>query len=97
MGMVEDQGDRIGPRRSRSGRPRARDRTPEQRPTRRRGRLDADDPVVRALREVADEALEETVPERLLEVIRAARRQPDAGGDPPEPPATPGTPADEAD
>ncbi|MCC2665548.1 MAG: hypothetical protein K0S35_3470 [Geminicoccaceae bacterium] len=35
-----------------------------------------DDPLFRALRQVADEALEEKIPERLLRVIRA----------PPEPP-----------
>ncbi len=68
---------------------------PKQRRTRRRGRVDNDDPLVRALREVADEALEETVPDRLLEVIRAARRQP-AGGGGPEAPATPDAPPDEA-
>ena len=94
--MVEDEQHSIGTR-SRSGRRRDGDRMPKQRRSHRRGRLDNDDPVVRALREVADEALEETVPERLLEVIRAARRQPGAGGDPPEPPATPPSAADEAD
>ncbi len=62
---------------------------PKQRRTRRGGRVGADDPLVRALREVADEALEETVPDRLLEVIRAARRQPDAGGGAADAPAPP--------
>ena len=38
--------------------------------------MDADDPLFRALRQVADEALEEEIPERLLRVIRAAQRPP---------------------
>ncbi|MCE3250454.1 MAG: hypothetical protein K0R41_4279 [Geminicoccaceae bacterium] len=33
-----------------------------------------DDPLFRALRQVADEALEEKIPERLLRVIRARKR-----------------------
>jgi hypothetical protein len=58
-----------------------------------RQQANADDHLLRALRQVADEALEETVPDRLLQVIRAARRQhvangeplpPDAGRAPPE-------------
>ena len=50
-----------------------------------------DDPLFRALRQVADEALEENIPERLLRVIRAARngsQRSDEGGAPPEPPKT---------
>jgi hypothetical protein len=48
-----------------------------------------DDPLFRALRQVADEALEEKIPERLLRVIRAARtgsQRSEEGGAPPEPP-----------
>lgn len=48
-----------------------------------------DDPLFRALRQVADEALEEDIPERLLRVIRAARtgsQRSEEGGRPPEPP-----------
>ncbi len=94
--MVEGEGDSTGAPRPRGGRRADGDRMAKQRRTHRRGRVDADDPVVRALREVADEALEETVPERLLEVIRAARRQPGAGGDAPAASARPGAPPDEA-
>ncbi len=50
-----------------------------------------DDPLFRALRQVADEALEEDIPERLLRVIRAARtgsQRSDEGGAPPDPPKT---------
>jgi hypothetical protein len=50
-----------------------------------------DDPLFRALRQVADEALEENIPERLLRVIRAARngsQGSDEPGAPPEPPKT---------
>ena len=42
--------------------------------------MDADDPLFRALRQVADEALEEEIPERLLRVIRAAQRPPGGQG-----------------
>lgn len=41
-----------------------------------------DDPLFRALRQVADEALEEKIPERLLRVIRAARDRPPGGSEP---------------
>jgi hypothetical protein len=41
-----------------------------------------DDRLLRALRQVADDALEESVPDRLLQVIRAARRQHTANGEP---------------
>ncbi len=37
---------------------------------------------MQALRQLADEALEETVPERLLQVIRAAKRRRGADGEP---------------
>jgi hypothetical protein len=53
----------------------------------------ADDHLLRALRQVADDALEETVPDRLLQVIRAARgregeREPSAAEPtPPDEPA----------
>lgn len=50
-----------------------------------------DDPLFRALRQVADEALEEDIPERLLRVIRAARngsQHSDEPGAPREPPKT---------
>jgi hypothetical protein len=50
-----------------------------------------DDPLFRALRQVADEALEEKIPERLLRVIRAARngsQRSDERGGRPEPPKT---------
>jgi hypothetical protein len=47
----------------------------------------ADDRLLLALRQVADEALEETVPDRLLQVIRAARRQHAANGEPAAPDA----------
>ena len=40
-----------------------------------------DDLLFRALRQLADEALEEEVPERFLRLIRAAQRQHDAEGD----------------
>ena len=43
---------------------------------------------MRALRQLADEALEETVPDRLLQVIRAAQRRRSADGEP-EPAASP--------
>jgi hypothetical protein len=42
----------------------------------------ADDQLLRALREVADDALEEDVPDRLLQVIRAARRERGSNGEP---------------
>jgi hypothetical protein len=48
----------------------------------------ADDLLLRALRQVADEALEETVPDRLLQVIREARQR-SAEGDPSPAPADP--------
>lgn len=41
----------------------------------------ADDLLLRALRQVADETLEEAVPDRLLEVIRKARRRRGADGE----------------
>jgi hypothetical protein len=41
----------------------------------------ADDLVLRALRQVADETLEEAVPDRLLEVIRKARRRQGTDGE----------------
>ena len=40
-----------------------------------------DDLLFRALRQLADEALEEEVPERFLRLIRAAQRHHDAEGD----------------
>jgi len=49
----------------------------------------ADDLLLRALRQVADEALEETVPDRLLQVIREARRRRGAAGKPSPAPAEP--------
>ena len=52
-----------------------------------RQQANADDHLLRALRQVADEALEETVPDRLLQVIRAARRQHTADGEPVAPEA----------
>jgi hypothetical protein len=47
----------------------------------------ADDQLLQALRQVADDALEETVPDRLLQVIQAARRQHTANGEPAAPDA----------
>jgi hypothetical protein len=47
----------------------------------------ADERLLRALRQVADDALEESVPDRLLQVIRAARRQHTANGEPAAPDA----------
>jgi hypothetical protein len=64
------------------------DRMSKRKPTPKRTKAPADDLLLRALRQVADEALEETVPERLLQAIRAARRQPSADGEPPAEPAT---------
>ncbi len=61
--------------------------------TPKRTKTPADDLLLRALRQVADEALEETVPDRLLQVIRAARR-PRADGAPPAAPAGPAAPSD---
>lgn len=61
--------------------------------TPKRRKAPADDHLLRVLRQVADEALEETVPERLLQVIRSARRQPGADGEPA--PADPAAPPDE--
>jgi hypothetical protein len=63
--------------------------------TPKRTRAPADDHLLRALRQVADEALEETVPDRLLQVIRSARRQPRADGEPSPAPAEPAAPPDE--
>jgi hypothetical protein len=45
---------------------------------------DADDPLFRALRQLADEALEEEIPERFLRLIRAAERQHEGEGERPE-------------
>jgi hypothetical protein len=48
-----------------------------------------EDPLFQALRQVADEALEEEIPERLLRVIRAARDRSQRGREgaaPPDPP-----------
>ena len=45
---------------------------------------DGDELLLRALRQLADEALEEQVPERFLRLIRAARRQHEGEGDGPE-------------
>jgi hypothetical protein len=42
---------------------------------------EADDLLFRALRQLADEALEEEVPERFLRLIRAAQRQHEAEGE----------------
>jgi len=49
---------------------------PKRKQTRQDDKVDADDPLFRALRQVADEALEEEIPERLLRVIRAAHSPP---------------------
>jgi hypothetical protein len=51
----------------------------------------AEDLLLRALRKAAEEVLEESVPERLLEVIQAARRR-GADGQPAAPPAEPARP-----
>jgi hypothetical protein len=40
-----------------------------------------DDLLMRALRQLADEALEEEIPERLLRPLREAREPPQAGGE----------------
>jgi hypothetical protein len=64
----------------------------KRKPTPKRTQDPADDHLLRALRQVADEALEETVPDRLLQVIRAARRGRGADGEPPPAPAEPGPP-----
>jgi hypothetical protein len=48
---------------------------PRQKRARHASGDDADDPLFRALRQLADEALEEEVPERFLRLIRAAERQ----------------------
>jgi hypothetical protein len=48
--------------------------------------------LLRALRQVADEALEETVPDRLLQVIREARRRHGAEDEPAAPRAEPAPP-----
>jgi hypothetical protein len=53
--------------------------------------VDTDDPLFRALRQVADEALEEEIPERLLRVIRGAHSRPEGGGEPGDRP--PGQPS----
>jgi hypothetical protein len=55
----------------------------------------ADDLVLRALRQVADETLEEAVPDRLLGVIREARRRRAADGEPAPAPTAPAPPPDE--
>jgi hypothetical protein len=57
----------------------------KRKPTSHRKQASADDHLLQALRQVADEALEETVPDRLLQVIRAARRRHRADGEPPAP------------
>jgi hypothetical protein len=49
---------------------------PKRKPTRQDKEVDLDDPLFRALRQVADEGLEEEIPERLLRVIRAAQSPP---------------------
>jgi hypothetical protein len=59
----------------------------KRKPTSRRKQAPADDHLLRALRQVADEALEESVPDRLLQVIRTARQRPRADGEPPAPAA----------
>jgi hypothetical protein len=64
---------------------------PRRKQTKSRSQADVDDPVFRALRQVADEALEEDIPERLLRLIRAAPSQPSDEGKlserPPEQPS----------
>ena len=50
---------------------------------------DADELLFRALRQLADAALEEEIPERLLRLIRSAERQHEAGGERPEGPSEP--------
>lgn len=65
----------------------------KQKPTAKRTKNPADDQLLRALRQVADEALEEAVPDRLLQVIRSARRR--ADGEPSPVPAEPAAPPDE--
>jgi hypothetical protein len=53
----------------------------------------ADELLMRALRQLADEALEEEIPERLLRPLRAARKPQDGAappvGETPQPPPDP--------
>jgi len=62
---------------------------PRQKSVRYESDDDADELLFRALRQLADEALEEEIPERLLRLIRTAERQPEAGGERPEGPSEP--------
>ena len=62
---------------------------PRQKSVRYESDDDADELLFRALRQLADEALEEEIPERLLRLIRTAERQHEAGGERPERPSEP--------
>jgi hypothetical protein len=70
----------------------AADRMPEPKQPPDPRQTPAEDRVLRALRAAADEMLEEQVPDRLLDVIRAARSKPPADDRSPEPPAGPAPP-----
>jgi len=67
----------------------------KRKPTAKPKPASAEDLLLRALRQAADEVLEETVPDRLLKVIEAARRRGADSGPPPTPDQPP-APADEA-
>jgi hypothetical protein len=62
---------------------------PRQKSVRHESDDDADELLFRALRQLADAALEEEIPERLLRLIRSAERQHEAGGERPEGPSEP--------
>ena len=57
----------------------------------------ADELLLQALRQLADEALEEEIPERLLRLVRSAERQHEAEGERPEGRSESVTKSDRAD
>ncbi|HSA80930.1 MAG TPA: hypothetical protein VLE23_08905 [Geminicoccaceae bacterium] len=57
----------------------------------------ADELLFRALRQLADEALEEEIPERLLRLVRSAQRQQEAASERSEEPSKPVTGPDRRD
>ena len=64
-------------------------RMPKRKSVRHQSDQDADELLFRALRQLADEALEEEIPERLLRLIRTAQRQQEAASERPERPSDP--------
>jgi hypothetical protein len=64
--------------------PRQTHRMPRQKCGRDDSDDDADELLLKALRQLADEALEEEIPERLLRLVRTAERRHEGEGDGPE-------------